>query len=370
MKTAEVKESLNLQKLMDEGIVLEVNTNELDETEKPTDEDVEYTENLLKYLNLEVVGGDVGPEDTYVEGQPFEKIAAKMFNLLGNGKIKKRVLREGYGQKPPDMSIVRVHYNAYLEYEGEPFDSTYARKKVHEFKVNNGEVLVGLDLAIQSMKLTEKSQFIIQPEYAYGKYGCLNRVPKNSEVLFEVELLEVIDCGAAATFQKLPEEQQKEFHHVYEYCLALCAKGKDIFTKNVPGAIKEYNSAAYKLEHCILGDMADQEKQQELLMRLYTNLLVCYTKTEEPKKGCTNFNKIRDLVKGTELKIPPKCYFNNAKCLRMLGEFELAKKRLNIAYRAEPKNPDVLNLMLNLEEDIRKSKREQIERSRAMLGMK
>nr|CAH7767697.1 unnamed protein product [Callosobruchus chinensis] len=268
------------------------------------------------------------------------------------------------------MSIVRVHYNAYLEYQGEPFDSTYARKSMHQFTVDNGEVLVGLDVAVQSMKLNEKSQFIIQPEYAYGRFGCLDRVPKNSEVLFEVELLEIVDSGAASTFQKLPEDQQKEFQHVYEYCLALCAKGKDIFGKNIQGAIKEYNTAVYKLEHCMLQDMADQEKQQELLLRLYTNLLVCYTKTEEPKRGCTNFNKIKDLVKGTELRIPPKCYFNNAKCLRILGEFELAKKRLNVAYRAEPKNPDVLNLMLNIERDITKSKREQMEKSRAMLGLK
>nr|CAH7767887.1 unnamed protein product [Callosobruchus chinensis] len=354
MKIEGMKESLNFQNLMKDGVVFDVDTNELEEAEKPTNVDVEYTENLLKYLNLEVVGGDIGAEDTYVEGQPFEKIAAKMFNLIENGKIKKRVLREGYGQKPPKMSIVRVHYNAYLEYQGEPFDSTYARKSMHQFTVDNGEVLVGLDVAVQSMKLNEKSQFIIQPEYAYGRFGCLDRVPKNSEVLFEVELLEIVDSGAASTFQKLPEDQQKEFHHVYEYCLALCAKGKDIFGKNIQGAIKEYNTAVYKLEHCMLQDMADQEKQQELLLRLYTNLLVCYTKTEEPKRGCTNFNKIKDLVK----------------CLRMLGEFELAKKRLNVAYRAEPKNPDVLNLMLNIERDITKSKREQMEKSRAMLGLK
>ncbi|CAH1983531.1 unnamed protein product [Acanthoscelides obtectus] len=355
---------------MDKGVVFEVNTNEEEEAHQLDDEDVEYTNNLLKYLNLEVAGDDLKAEDTYVEGHPFEKIASNMFNLLGNGKIKKRVLREGYGQKPPDMSVVRVHYNGYIEYQVEPFDSTYARTKPHQFTVNNGEVLVGLDLAVQSMKLNEKSQFIVHPDYAYRKFGCLERVPGDSEVLFEIELIEIIDCGAAATFEQLPEQEQKEFKHVYEYCLALCAKGKDMFGKNINGATKEYNAAVSKLEHCFLADMAEQEKQQELLMRLYTNLLICHAKTDEPKKGCINFNKIMDLVKGTDLKIPAKCYYNNAKCLRMLGDYKLAKRRLEVAYRAEPKNPDILNLLLNLEDDMRKSRREEIERSKAMCGIK
>lgn len=255
-----------------------------------------------------------------------------------------------------------------MEYNAEPFDSTYARGKPFQMSVNCGEVIIGLDIAIQSMKLNEKSQFLIQPMYAYGQLGCLQRVPPNTEVLFEVELKQIVDVSAASRFDTLPNEDKKKFTYVYDYCLALCAKGKDLYSKNVNGAIREYNAAVSKLELCQLDTYEDQEKHQELLLRLYSNLLVAYTKIEEPKKGCINFNRICELVKGTDIKITAKMYFNNAKCLRMLGEFNLAKKRLEIAEKLEPKNPEILNEMIALDRDIMKSRQEQIQMGKALLS--
>ncbi|KAJ8919994.1 hypothetical protein NQ315_006524 [Exocentrus adspersus] len=332
-----VKEPISLKDLMEDGVVFEVDMEDLRDPDEETEEDREYNDNLAKFANLQMIGGELQDEDTYVEGQPFEEIAKKMEDLLPDGSIKKRVLRKGYGDKAPELAIVKVHYNAYIEYNPEPFDSTYARNKPHQFSLTSGEVIIGLDVAVQSMQLNEKSQFLIKPKHAYGQLGCLNRVPPNSEVLFEVELLEVINAGAATSFQYLPDEEQRKFTNVYDYCLALCAKGKELFGKNINAAIREYNTAVAKLEMAQLADYDDQIKQQELLMRLYTNLLVCYTKIEEPRKGCINFNKINELVKGSDIRIPAKCFFNNARCLRMLGDFGLAKKRLQRAQKMEPK---------------------------------
>lgn len=83
----------------------------------------------------------------------------------------------------------------------------------------------GLDIAVQSMKLNEKSQFLIQPHLAYGTYGCLERIPPNSVILFEIELLEIIESSAAENYIQLPEEQKKQFSEVYKFCLSQCAKG-------------------------------------------------------------------------------------------------------------------------------------------------
>jgi len=62
----------------------------------------------------------------------------------------------------------------------EPFDSTYLRNKSFEFKLGNGEVVIGLDVAVATMKKKEKSQFIFNPEYYCGKHGCPPRVPANT----------------------------------------------------------------------------------------------------------------------------------------------------------------------------------------------
>ncbi|KAJ8931562.1 hypothetical protein NQ314_015509 [Rhamnusium bicolor] len=344
-----LREPIKFKDLVEEGAVFEVNLDDLKNIDQETEEDREYNKNLSNFANMQVMGEELQDEDTYIEGQPFEVIASKMENLQ-------------------DLAIVRVHYNAYVEYNAEPFDSTYARRKPHQFSINNGEVIVGLDIAVQSMRLNEKSQFLITPEFAYGTLGCLNRVPPNSEVLFEIELIDIVNVGAATTFQNLPEEKQKRFTHVYDYCLALCAKGKDLFGKNINATIREYNTAVGKLERAEMEDNNDELKQQELLLKLYTNLLVCYTKIGEPKKGCINFNKIRELTRGTDIKISAKCYYNNAKCLRMLGEYNLAKKRLETAYKLEPKNPDILTEMVTLENEHQSYKKKEIELSKALIN--
>lgn len=353
---------------MEDGVVFSVDSNK--DEDYNSEEEEEYRKKILEFSNLQVAGGGLEDEDCYTEGQPFEKIAKKMTNLTADGKIKKRVIRSGYGDKPPEKAIVRVNYNAYIEYDPEPFDSTYARNRAHQFVVNDGGVIIGLDIGVQSMQLEEKAQFIISPDYAYGALGCLNRVPAQAEVLFEVELVKIVNVGAAMKFDNLSPEQKKQFIHVYDYCLALCAKGKDIFSKNTKFAIKEYNIAVSLLECCHLENYEDQIKQQELLMKLYTNLLVCYTRTEEPKKGCLNFNKIKEMVKGTSLKIPAKCYFNNSRCLKMLGEFDLAKKRLECALKMEPKNSEILNEFVALEEEKKKYKRQEKHMAKAFMGAK
>ena len=73
-----------------------------------------------------------------------------------------------------------VHYNAYFEMNDEPFDSTHLRNKTFEFKLGAHQVVIGLDVAVATMKKHEKSQFIFAPEYYCGKYGCEPRVPRDT----------------------------------------------------------------------------------------------------------------------------------------------------------------------------------------------
>lgn len=360
--------NISYNDLLKDGVTFTVSYDLLKEGEEYTEEDKDYEENISKFANLQVFGEDLQDEDTYTD-EPFKQIGSKMTNLIPNGRIKKRILRDGYGKKPIDGAIVRLHYNAYVEYNAEPFDSTYARKRQHQFQIGNGQVLLCLDIAVQSMLLNEKSQFLVSPEYAYGLLGCLHRVPPNAEVLFEIELMEIVDVSAAMGYEALSADQKKEFKNIYEYCLAMCAKAKDLYHKNTRAAIKEYNTAVGHLENAILDTYDDQVKHQELLLKLHTNLLVCYTKEEEPKKGCMNYNKIKELVKNTDLKISAKVYFNNAKCLRMLSEYDLAKKRLELARKLEPKNPDILNELVTLDYEIKESRKKEEQLAKAYMGI-
>lgn len=124
------------------------------------------------------------------------------------------------------------------------------------------------------------------------------------------------------------------------------------------------------LERAQLDDFNDQVKQQEMRWKLYSNLLVCYTKTEQPKKGCTFFNKLNDLSRGTDLKMNAKIYFNSAKCLKMLGEFSQSKKRLQMAYEMEPRNPEILAEIKMMDIELKKYKENKMKLAAAFAGGK
>lgn len=316
--------------LSGKGAVFEVGSADIPEEENETSYNAEE---VIDHTRLECLG--LIDEETY-SSEPFTSLGENMKDITHDGKIKKKIIREGYGETPLEGQEVTIQYNAYLEFSEEPFDSTYIRKKPTVFRVGGGKTLLGIDIAVRTMKTNEKAQFLVHYDYAYGKLGCLNRIPPEATVLFEIEIVKYINCEALPWFETLTEEEQKQFENVYKYSLAICLKAKELVNSNVKLAIREYNRIASRLEYCELKNMDEQEKLEVLLLRIYTNLVVCCMKINEPRKTCINANKIFNLVKGTELQVPVKVYFNVAKAYRLLGEYKPAEKYLGMAKALEP----------------------------------
>lgn len=339
------------------GIEFKVNFDE--DSEVP--EELSYKPNLVSdYLNPAMLVD----EDTYDESQPFELIGKKMEPVTPDNKVRKRIIREGNGLIVPDLSQVTVDYNSYFEYNDQPYDSTYIRKKPFTFRLNFGETIPGLDKGVSTMKPNEKAQFLIHPDYAYGKLGCPPRIPANAFVLFEVELRTFSDSGATVNYQSLNEKEQTTFTEIYKYSSGLCAKANEFFKKhNYKTAMREYNIAISKLEFCELPTYEDQEQQHKLLLRLYINLAITYNMLNQPGKCCTSCNKIYYITKGTTLQIPAKVYFHNARALIKLSNFHMAKKRLMQAKSMEPNNPEIYEEFKVLEAAQKKA--QEIERTLA-----
>lgn len=343
--------------LSGKGVIFEVGTSDF----PPEESDTSYqSDEVLDYNKLECLG--LIDEETY-SSEPFTALGEKMTNVTSDGKIKKKIIREGYGEAPKEGQEVTIQYNAYLEYSDEPFDSTYIRKKPTTFAVGDGNVLLGIDEAVRSMKTNEKAQFLIHYDYAYGKMGCLGRIPSEATVLFEIELLKYFNSEALCWFDKLSDEEQKEFKNVYKYSQAICLKAKELVKSNIKLAIREYNRIAAKLEHSQLQNTEEQEKQHELLLKIYTNLVVCNMKINEPRKTCINANKIFKLVTGTDLKIPAKVYFNVAKAYRLLCEYDQAEKYLDKAKKMESNSTAIAEEQIIL--DKAKTESFQLERNMA-----
>jgi FKBP-type peptidyl-prolyl cis-trans isomerase FklB len=99
-----------------------------------------------------------------------------------------RELRAGEGKTAAADNSVVVNYRGTL-IDGTEFDSSYERGKPATFQVK--KVIKGWREALQLMKEGAQWELFIPPELAYGKRGMRNRIPPNSALIYEVELISV-----------------------------------------------------------------------------------------------------------------------------------------------------------------------------------
>jgi len=106
-----------------------------------------------------------------------------------------RVLRQGSGNSPKPADSVTVHYRGTL-IDGSEFDSSHRRGQPATFRVDR--VIPGWTQALQLMKPGAKWQLFIPPTLAYGERST-GKIPPNSVLVFEVELLSVEATESAAS---------------------------------------------------------------------------------------------------------------------------------------------------------------------------
>lgn len=91
---------------------------------------------------------------------------------------------------------VKVHYTGYLynttvtTFKGTQFD-TSTGKPPYEYFVGSVDTIVGFDQGVTGMKVGGKRTVIIPASLGYGAAGS-SRVPANSGLVFDLELVEVI----------------------------------------------------------------------------------------------------------------------------------------------------------------------------------
>ena len=99
-----------------------------------------------------------------------------------------KVITAGAGKTPQKSDKVTVHYRGTL-IDGTEFDSSYSRNKPATFGV--GQVIPGWTEALQQMKEGDKWEIVIPSKLAYGERGAGAKIPANSTLIFEVELISV-----------------------------------------------------------------------------------------------------------------------------------------------------------------------------------
>ena len=123
-----------------------------------------------------------------VRGRRRENYTSDIVDIAGNGKLTKKITRKGKGSFPAKGDKISAHYTGTL-LDGTKFDSSRDRGKPFEFVLGKGNVIKGWDLGFATMKKGEKAVLTCSPKYAYGANGSPPKIPGNSTLQFDVELL-------------------------------------------------------------------------------------------------------------------------------------------------------------------------------------
>ncbi len=106
--------------------------------------------------------------------------------------LKYKIIQEGNGAKAASGNTVRVHYTGTLT-NGTKFDSSRDRNDPIKFKLGVGQVIKGWDEGIALLRVGDRAIFTIPPQLGYGDVSMGDRIPAGSTLIFDVELVEVIE---------------------------------------------------------------------------------------------------------------------------------------------------------------------------------
>ncbi|MDF2695379.1 MAG: FKBP-type peptidyl-prolyl cis-trans isomerase [Labilithrix sp.] len=109
-----------------------------------------------------------------------------------NAKLEIKDLAVGKGAEAKSGDTVKVHYVGKL-LNGEEFDASKKHgTEPFTFDLGKGRVIKGWDDGVAGMKEGGKRKLTIPPHLGYGARGAGAKIPPNSTLVFEVELVEVV----------------------------------------------------------------------------------------------------------------------------------------------------------------------------------
>jgi FKBP-type peptidyl-prolyl cis-trans isomerase FklB len=139
-------------------------------------------EEQMEKQKIESEGAVKVGEDFLVENAKKEGVK------VTESGLQYEVMASGKGNSPAATDTVEVHYHGTLV-NGSVFDSSVDRGTPAKFPVNR--VIPGWTEALQLMKEGDKWRLTIPASLAYGAQSPSPKIPANSALVFEVELLAI-----------------------------------------------------------------------------------------------------------------------------------------------------------------------------------
>jgi len=130
--------------------------------------------------------GESGKAAAYTPALPTAKGETK---TTKNG-VKYETLKEGTGDELKPSQIALFHYVGTLE-NGTVFDSTRERNNPYKVAIGVGQLIRGWEEGLPGMRVGETRKLWIPAKMAYGEMEKKG-IPPNSNLIFEVELVQVL----------------------------------------------------------------------------------------------------------------------------------------------------------------------------------
>ena len=161
-----------------------------DESVMPSSETGMHIQSYLMKKSQEIQARESQvAEENLAAGQKFlEENKGKEGVKTTKSGLEYKILTEGDGPSPGPNDTVVVQYTGKL-IDGTVFDSSIERGEPATFQV--GGVIPGWTEALQMMKVGSKWQIYIPSELAYGSRKRGEKIPANSVLIFDVELLAI-----------------------------------------------------------------------------------------------------------------------------------------------------------------------------------
>ncbi|KAK6279335.1 hypothetical protein POUND7_019602 [Theobroma cacao] len=258
-------------------------------------------------------------------------------------KVMKKILKEGEGyDRPNDGTVVHVKLIGKLQ-DGKIFVKKGHDEEPFEFKIDEEQVIDGLDRAVKMMKKGEHVLITIQPEYAFGSSESqqeLAVVPANATVYYEVEMVSFVkekESWDMNTQEKIEAAGKKK-----EEGNALYKAGK------YERASKRYEKAVKFIEYD--SSFSDEEKQQTKLLKITCNLnnAACKLKLKDYKEAEKLCTKVLELDNKNV-----KALYRRAQAYIQIVDLDLAEVDIKKALEIDPDNRDVKLEYRVLKEKIR-----------------
>lgn len=133
----------------------------------------------------------------------------------------KYIIMESKGGTPVKPgSKATVHYSGFFK-DGKMFDSSVERGQPFSLKVGAGQVIKGWDEGLSLLKKGDKAKLIIPYQLAYGEQGRPPVIPAKSDLIFDVEIVDVVEIAAPVPYNIEGKEMKKTASGLQYYEVSL-----------------------------------------------------------------------------------------------------------------------------------------------------